>query len=354
MGCRHMHEAQMMLERVATLTKLHSLEELENNLLRAADEFFKPRDVFLLTIDRSGDAHMLRRGIEDAPLNDSQVNTALLSQAAETLHSAHGDRTLQQKWHDNIGMIVAYPLINSPPLRTGLVMILQDPGMSAEASASHRVLDIFRNVGELLDHAQRDELTGLLNRKTFDDNMHRVIARSLASSGNNSEDRRSSPFGPGSEQPEPPVHHHIAMVDIDHFKSINDQFGHLVGDEVILAVANRLRECIRDTDLIYRFGGEEFVIILTGVDRKGATSALERLRQTLSTTPFPRADRVTISYGMAEVQPGVQAHQLLDRADSALYFSKQNGRNQGHYYEDLVARGKVAAVTDQTGDVELF
>lgn len=234
-------------------------------------------------------------------------------------------------------------------------MVMQDTDLSAEASASHRVLDIFRNVGELLDNAQRDELTGLLNRKTFDDNMHRVIARSLAHTQNDDrEDRRASPFTPDREQPERPVHHHIAMVDIDHFKSINDQFGHLVGDEVILAVANRLRECIRDTDLIYRFGGEEFVIILTGVDHKGATSALERLRQTLADTPFPRADRVTISYGMAEVQPGIQAHQLLDRADSALYFSKQNGRNQGHYYEDLLAAGKVAPVADQTGDVELF
>jgi two-component system cell cycle response regulator len=348
-----MQNARTMLERVANLTRLHSLEELENNLLQAAREFFQPNDVFLLTIDRGGDAHMLRRSSSDAPSKGEHTNPTLLRNAAATLQAAHGDRQLAQQWFDDTGLIVAYPLIDSPPMRTGLVMIMDDANAAAEASASHRVLDIFRNLGEVLDNAQRDELTGLLNRKTFDDNMQRVIARSIAySKRERQEERRSDAFLESATQP--PVHHHIAMVDIDHFKSINDQFGHLVGDEVILAVANQLRECIRDTDLIYRFGGEEFVIILTGVDRSGASSALERLRKTMAEAHFPRADRVTISYGMAEVQPGVQAHQLLDRADSALYYAKQHGRNQGHYYEALVDTGRLTPLDDQIGEVELF
>jgi diguanylate cyclase (GGDEF)-like protein len=121
------------------------------------------------------------------------------------------------------------------------------------------------------------------------------------------------------------------MLDIDHFKRINDTFGHPVGDEVIRVVAERLRDTIADTDVLGRYGGEEFALVTP----QGGTSAAglaERLRHVVSGDPVPTAAGplpVTISVGLALIDDGGQdLRQLLSRADGALYQAKQSGRDR--------------------------
>ena len=125
------------------------------------------------------------------------------------------------------------------------------------------------------------------------------------------------------------------MADIDRFKGINDRYGHVAGDEVIAEVARRLRDNLRDVDLVARIGGEEFLIAMPDTDRRLAVLAADRLRQTVAVAPVMRSGgeeiRVTVSIGIAMsggAPPEEPLEALLERADGALYTAKADGRNQ--------------------------
>lgn len=124
----------------------------------------------------------------------------------------------------------------------------------------------------------------------------------------------------------------LVMFDIDHFKRVNDSYGHPAGDKVIQAVAELVRGQVRDTDYAGRYGGEEFVVLLPDVDSAGARQFAERLRQSveaLLVTYEGRSIPFTISLGVADLSQPLQGHeQLIERADQALYASKQGGRNR--------------------------
>lgn len=123
----------------------------------------------------------------------------------------------------------------------------------------------------------------------------------------------------------------LLIMDIDHFKSVNDNFGHIAGDCVLKDIATQLNLCCRDTDAIYRFGGEEFVVILNKTDLEGARIIAERLRVCIeesSTTHGDNAINVTTSVGVASLREADIMDSLFERADRALYQAKKDGRNQ--------------------------
>ncbi|AZZ95561.1 diguanylate cyclase [Hahella sp. KA22] len=129
----------------------------------------------------------------------------------------------------------------------------------------------------------------------------------------------------------------LIMFDIDHFKKVNDTYGHPAGDEVIRLVAATLRETMRSTDIAGRYGGEEFGVILVNTDGKNAMNFAERLRtriESLEVTHEGRDIRFTISLGLAELDKKIKDHkEWIERADTALYASKQGGRNRATTYE---------------------
>lgn len=126
------------------------------------------------------------------------------------------------------------------------------------------------------------------------------------------------------------------MFDIDHFKKVNDTYGHPAGDKVIQAVADVVREQMRDTDYAGRYGGEEFVILLPDIDSAGAQVFAERLRlriEALVVSHEEQQIRFTVSLGVADLSlPMDEYKQLIERADQALYASKKGGRNQTNVY----------------------
>jgi diguanylate cyclase (GGDEF)-like protein len=163
--------------------------------------------------------------------------------------------------------------------------------------------------------ALSDPLTGFRNRRWFDQTMPRIVQRHL---------RAAEPLC-------------IAMMDIDHFKRVNDGFGHAAGDAVLMHVGRLVRGSLRPSDFAARIGGEEFALILPQTLLPGAVSAVERLREAIAGAAFDHEGRqlpqVTVSLGLVELKRGQDAAQLLARADVALYAAKQGGRNRTEWPE---------------------
>ena len=211
------------------------------------------------------------------------------------------------------------------------------------------VFQVYQNYQRLLDYSERDALTGLFNRKTFDEQFSRH-ASGLASSH---ADALVESFTPEDALPSEPVQQWLAVVDIDHFKQVNDRFGHLYGDEVLILIANILRNSFRSHDRIFRFGGEEFVVLLRSTTLSTAHKVFNRFRLAVQEYPFPQVGQVTVSLGFVSTVQGSPV-EILGRADQALYFAKEHGRNQVCFYDDLVASGHLATKVVVNDDVELF
>lgn len=159
--------------------------------------------------------------------------------------------------------------------------------------------------GQLRRAARTDPLTRALNRRGFEEAAQHTLIDAQ---------RRARPVS-------------VALFDLDHFKTINDAFGHARGDAVLEAVADRVHGAIRDIDLFGRVGGEEFALLLKGADTRKAVQAVERIRAALATLPpLPDGRSVTASFGVAPVN-AIDLSQAIRNADEALYRAKSDGRN---------------------------
>jgi len=122
----------------------------------------------------------------------------------------------------------------------------------------------------------------------------------------------------------------VAMCDVDHFKAINDEFGHSAGDRVLQQIANSLTEYVRRNDIVSRWGGEEFLVIFSEIKLTAARIVAERLRGRLASTPQVEdgPEKISVSIGLAMLRQGVTADALIEQADQALYRAKARGRNR--------------------------
>jgi diguanylate cyclase (GGDEF)-like protein len=159
---------------------------------------------------------------------------------------------------------------------------------------------------ELKTMAAKDFLTGLSNRFTLDETMNRELHKA------NRYDRSLS----------------VAILDVDHFKTINDTHGHQVGDLVLKKLAVLLRENVRDSDVLGRWGGEEFLVICPETDAQGIFTFAENMRKRIETYPFPTARRITVSLGLATFSKDDTVDSIIRRADNGLYRAKNMGRNR--------------------------
>jgi diguanylate cyclase (GGDEF)-like protein len=146
----------------------------------------------------------------------------------------------------------------------------------------------------------------------------------------------------------------LGVIDIDHFKHVNDGFGHLIGDEVLLLLSRLMRTSFRFHDHLYRFGGEEFVVLMRCNSDEDAASAMERLRANVERYVFPQVGHITISVGFTKLRAGDSPNDAFARADRAVYYAKQNGRNQVQHHAQLVAEGKLVDESRDHSDAELF
>jgi two-component system cell cycle response regulator len=185
--------------------------------------------------------------------------------------------------------------------------------LKARLRAGKRIIELQQQLiasrDQLQFEATHDSHTGLLNHAAILETLRLEVLRSR---------RESTPLG-------------VIMADLDHFKSVNDQYGHLVGDEVLREVSVRLKGSLRPYDSIGRFGGEEFLIIVPGCTQEKATALAERLRQSVASEPIRRQGveiPVTASFGVASAIDAMVPDRVMSAADEALYLAKIKGRNR--------------------------
>ena len=244
--------------------------------------------------------------------------------SAETVH-ADGSRIL---W---------LPIWFGDKASTCLEIHTDKPFASETIHTVGGIVGVYRNFQNLLDYSERDSLTGLLNRKTFDDQLARMLH------GAHEPDARE-PGLPERRQPQGEEKQWLAVVDVDHFKAVNDKFGHLYGDEVLILIANLLQSSFRAHDRVFRFGGEEFVVLLRSTTLENAWRIIERFRANVEHHEFPQVGRVTVSVGFVSIRAFESPVVTLGHADQALYYAKSNGRNQACHYDDLVSHGVLQTV----------
>ena len=224
---------------------------------------------------------------------------------------SYGEKLRQNLDESALGNLIGEMVSDTEDMR-GSVLNLQN---QLEQS-KQEVEKLNRELESAKGEAMIDPMTGILNRRGFEKTTSRILDESTAS---------------GKETC-------LLMVDIDHFKKINDTYGHLVGDKVIRAVAEMLKSKVKGQDSVARLGGEEFAVLLPETPAAGAFAVAEHIRQSIENGKIRRIDSqetigaVTVSIGIASILPDEDINQLLNQADKALYASKTRGRNRTTIY----------------------
>ncbi len=314
---------------IAALTDHRDIDVLETSLLKTVADLFTP-----------GWAAIYHLSSDDVPefsvaLREGVVNRTPFTDSFSHLVSAIG--------------VTAFPIMSQSRNVLGYLLVQRSPALSAEEQKLMTGLfRVYDNYLSVLKDSQIDRLTGLLNRHTFDAQLDKalgLIRRAYQTSREDISEHHRKAADTGS--------FFLGEIDIDHFKAINDRFGHLYGDEVLLIVARILQNTFRKTDLIYRFGGEEFVVIVYVEDRADAEMTFERLRRSIENHAFPQVGKVTVSVGVTEIRDNSIPVELLGHADQALYHAKTHGRNQVCFYETLLASHDIE-VHRNSDDITLF
>lgn len=197
---------------------------------------------------------------------------------------------------------------------------------------------LFENLLNIFNLAERDGLTNLLNRKAFDKTISQIHDKEQLYAANRSDEHFI----------------YLALIDIDHFKKVNDQYGHLYGDEILIGFAHLLQQSFRRQDWIFRYGGEEFAAIIEDISPQHIDTVLNRFRKHVQRHRFPLVGKITISIGCARISGENPPHLTVDNADKALYYSKDHGRNQAAVYESLVHKGQVIPQPITKHDITFF
>jgi len=304
-----------------TLVKQHNKEDLLAELQSVLKELF-PEHLLHLYIVING------------LFIDPELNSKLSSELEKNKEHLYKCVVSREIIYSDQKKLWSYPVMSQGKI-TNLIF-LQGDIPARQLSLLEYLMALFSNQHVLLDNNNHDALTGLLNRHSFE---HRMTTLTDA------QQRRGSEAEPD---------YCFAVLDIDFFKRVNDDFGHLYGDEVLILFANVMETTFRHDDMLFRYGGEEFAVLLRNVDLETAVIVLDRFRQNIEQYDFPQIGTVTVSIGATDINTAASRIEIISKADQALYYSKENGRNQVNSFEHLIATNKITDNTPDADDIELF
>ncbi|MDM7456889.1 MAG: GGDEF domain-containing protein [Tepidimonas sp.] len=337
------------LEQLARLTRGRDRDSMDATLVEVLLPLLQARSVALWeALPDDGHDRLLTRARLERGMAVPQSSAPWVS--LSDLPWVHDDPDREDVWRVGQTRLLAgqghvrllVPVLTEAERRLLIEAVMDRAPDAHTVRVAEGMARIFENFINLLDASERDTLTGLLNRKSFDDMFFKATRRDTAPPNIPGEQRRC--HGP----------YWLAVIDVDHFKSVNDRYGHLIGDEVVLLIARILRSTFRHDDRLYRFGGEEFVALVRACDAQAAHAAFERLRRNVEDYPFPQVGRITVSIGYTLVREHDTPSDAFERADRAVYLAKAEGRNAVRGFEDSLQCGESAAQRGAEGDIELF
>lgn len=326
-----------LLEAIESISRQRSVETVELALLQTLGQHFAEVEEAMLLLEQDGRLWVSSYWQEGKlhfsdrleSLNDPRLQTV----ARESLTQGQAHEGNCQGWR--LATV-------DPPNQ--LLLLRCAPLTDAGQRALRSLITIVENFSRLLSEKNRDRLTGLLNRHQLEERvLHALSQASLTLADKNHRHDGQAP-------------NWLAILDIDHFKRINDGYGHLFGDEVLLLVSRLMTESFRREDQLFRYGGEEFVLILGNLPEREAELALERFRQKVSEHKFPQLQQLTLSIGYTRIAAQGSASAVLGEADRALYWTKENGRNRSAEFTKLIEGGLLDAARpmEDGGSIDLF
>lgn len=319
------------LEAVIRLTGQRDRESLEASLVGVMRDLIPASEVALYKIYDLEVLLAISSAQNDVD-SEVQEQAVLLNEHAEFLNCMSRRDMLVIALDDRVKIIV--PVLIGESV-VGFLTVICDALPACNQPLIAGLMQIFQNQLSILSENECDRLTGLLNRKTFDDKIGKILVINQDANQKKffEEHRKFSTHGAGQNW--------LAMIDIDHFKWVNDTFGHLYGDEVLLLLSRLMKKTFRSADLLFRYGGEEFIVVLPSLAIHDVWIALERFRSAVEDYPFPQVGKVTVSIGFVDMRSQYVPATVVGHADQALYYAKRNGRNRICSYDELILSGEL-------------
>jgi len=344
-----MYQPNTLVDHIANFTSQRDAELLAFSLLKSVNGMMSCSKTKIISINKRGDI-ILHISLEKnhCVVND---NTVLIDDALKNTFEYMNESSLEEY---NLKTKLGYSLIrllhHDRKSEQFLVINLPEKIEKVQSYILSGILSIYNNFITLLNESQTDELTGLANRKTFDSAISSVFNAFPQEYDKVENERRTK----NQQIVKKKNTFWLAIIDIDNFKLVNDEFGHLYGDEILIHLAQIISSSFRYEDLQFRFGGEEFVILLSADNQTECIQILERFRRKVEDYSFPSVDRVTVSIGVVEFRRETFHVTSIDYADQALYESKNQGKNQITFFEDMLSQGVAKKSEIEGGDVDLF
>lgn len=343
-----MMKIDKFMESVVEITQQRDQDSLVSCLVNALAECIENSSVSFYRIqsaletDTESHVYSIVSSQNDTNLTDSTHKPEAV--VAEVNQSQSENRIIEDK--DSTGYRLYYPVSNKDRVMA-VIEVVSPEITDSDKKLLRGMVKVYENFVDVINTSTHDTLTGLLNRRTFETSVNKMISayyKKLEEEFLDHPERRN--FDESSP-------HWLGVLDIDHFKNVNDTYGHIYGDEVLLLISQIMKGFFRKSDLIYRFGGEEFVIVLRPTKEKDAVNVFERLRERVAEYNFPQVGKVTVSIGFAQIKQNDYPITILDLADKALYYAKENGRNSIACYEKLISEGQLELEREEN-DIELF
>ncbi|WP_169337246.1 GGDEF domain-containing protein [Psychromonas ossibalaenae] len=336
---------------LAEITRYRDPKVIEHNLLKTLMEFDKKSSFHLYQVISLQPA--IRLGLSAFASQDNIITTEVTRKQRFSEHFQQaifdvvdkGEIVSLNQEHSHLQDQIIYPAFNAHNEIFAVLIQTSKHREEDERCLVHGLLQIYCNYLELIAVTNRDKLTGLLNRETLESEITRLLIKNsppcTSSVPPHQHDKLDTRHYNGKQKD------WLCVLDIDHFKDINDNYGHIYGDEILILVSRLLEQSVRDIDKVFRFGGEEFVLIVKASDQQDAQTAFERIRKVIESHRYAKIEKLTVSIGAKQITEENDPREVIIKADTALYYAKHHGRNQVHIYEDLLSAGEICEQAEE-------